>query len=90
MIKWSRYIEDKLIKELYRFGITKELLINVIDDPDEVLYDLMTGRYVALKMKHKIAVIYEKLGKEKFIITAIYSSKLEDVVRNRRRVGRWI
>jgi len=41
-------------------------------------------------MKHKIAVIYEKLGKEKFIITAIYSSKLEDVVRNRRRVGRWI
>lgn len=76
---------DKLAKELSRMGVTKELLEDVVSNPDEVLYDSVTGRYVALKME-KLAVIYEKIGD---IITAMYSSRLEDVVI-RRRSGRWI
>jgi hypothetical protein len=81
---------DKLATELSGKGITEELLKDAIRNPDEVLYDSATGRYIALRMERKLAVVYEKSGEEIFIITAIYSSNLDEVVRRRKRSGRWI
>jgi hypothetical protein len=81
---------EKLAKELLRIGVTEEMLREAVSRPDEILYDLATGRYVALKMERKLAVVYERRGDDIFIITTIYSSKLEDVVQRRRRIGRWI
>lgn len=90
VVRFSRHVVDKLAKELSRMGITDELLEDVVRNPDEVLYDSVMGRYVALKMEKRLAVIYEKIGEDIFIITAIYSSSLEDTVQRRRRSGRWI
>jgi hypothetical protein len=81
---------EKLAKELLRIGVTEEMLREAVSRPDEILYDLATGRYVALKMERKLAVVYEWRGDDIFIITTIYSSKLEDIVQRRRRIGRWI
>jgi hypothetical protein len=81
---------EKLAKELSRIGVTEEMLREAVSRPDEILYDLATGRYVALKMERKLAVVYEWRGDDIFIITTIYSSKLEDIVQRRRRIGRWI
>jgi hypothetical protein len=81
---------EKLAKELSRISVTEEMLREAVSRPDEILYDLATGRYVALKMERKLAVIYEWRGGDIFIITTIYSSKLEDIVQRRRRIGRWI
>jgi len=89
-IRLSRHIVDKLAKELSRMGITIESLEEVIRNPDEILYDTVTGRLVAVKIGGNLAVIYERRGEEIFIITAIYSSSLDDVVRRRKRSGRWI
>ena len=66
------------------------MLKDAIKNPDEILYDSATGRYIALKMDRKLAVVYEKSWEEMFIITAIYSSTLDEVVRKRKRSGRWI
>jgi len=41
-------------------------------------------------MGGNLAVIYERGGEETFIITAIYSNSLDDVVRRRKRSGRWV
>jgi hypothetical protein len=76
--------------ELSRMGITDEFLEEVVNRPDEVLYDSVMRRYVALRMERNLAVVYERSGGDIFIITAIYSSKLEDVVQRRKRSGRWI
>ena len=81
---------EKLAKELLRIGVTEEMLREAVSRPDEILYDLATGRYVALKMERKLAVVYEWRGDDIFIITTIYSSKLEDIAQRRRRIGRWI
>ena len=89
-IRLSRHIVDKLAKELSRMGISIESLEEVIRNPDEILYDTVTGRLVAVKIGGNLAVIYERRGEEIFIITAIYSSSLDDVVRRRKRSGRWI
>ena len=89
-IRLSRHVADKLAKELSKMGITRKLLEEVIRNPDEILYDSVTGRYVAVKMESNLAVIYERRGEETFIITAIYSSSLDDVVHRRKRSGRWI
>lgn len=89
-MRCSRHMADKLAKELSRLGITEGVLEEVVSKPDEVLYDSVTGRYVALKMERNLAVVYERRGRDIFIITAIYSSKLEDVVQRRKRSGRWI
>ncbi|MHC1586083.1 MAG: hypothetical protein ACXQTV_00895 [Candidatus Hecatellaceae archaeon] len=89
-IRFSRHVVDKLAAELSGKGITEELLKDTIRNPDEVLYDSATGRWIALKMERKLAVVYEKSGEETFIITAIHSSTLDEVVRRRKRSGRWI
>ena len=89
-IRLSRHVVDKLAKELSRMGITIESLKEVIRDPDEILYDTATGRFVAVKMESNLAVIYERRGEETFIITAIYSNSLDNVVRRRKRSGRWL
>ena len=73
-IRLSRHVVDKLAKELSRMGITRESVEEVIRDPDEILYDTETGRFVAVKMESNLAVIYERRGEETFIITAIYSN----------------
>jgi hypothetical protein len=90
IVIFSRHVAEKLAKELSRLGITEELLRETVSRPDEILYDSATGRYVALKMGRNLAVVYERRGNDIFIITAIYSSKLENIVQRRRRVGRWI
>lgn len=83
-------MRDKLAKELSRMGITEELVKEAVNEPDEILYDSMTGRYVALIMEHNLAVIYERSDEDILIITAIYSTKLEGIVQRRKRSGRWI
>ena len=90
MVRFSRHIVEKLAKELSRMSITEELLKEVVDSPDEALFDSVTGRYVALKLEHSLVVIYERRNEDKFIITAIYSSRLEEVIQRRKRSGRWI
>jgi len=89
-LRWSKHIEDKLEKELHRLGITKELLKEIVSKPDEVLLDSENGRNVAVRLKHKVAVIYESTNEDTFIITAIYSSSLEHVIQRRKRAGRWL
>ena len=89
-LKWSKHIEDKLEKELCRLGITKELLEDVVSEPDEVLFDSESGRNVAVRLKRNLAVIYEPRVENIFIITAIYSSSLERVIQRRKRAGRWL
>lgn len=81
---------NKLTKELSKFNITPDLLREIVNNPDETLYDTATGRYVAIKIKHNIAVIYELENEDIFIITAIYSSKLRETLQKRRLSGRWI
>ncbi|MGD0995688.1 MAG: hypothetical protein ABR909_09230 [Candidatus Bathyarchaeia archaeon] len=89
-IRWSSHVEDKIAKELSKLGVTKDLLEEIVKVPDEVLYDSVSGRYVASKLKCNVAVIYERDVEDMFIITAIYSSKLDDVILRRKRSGRWI
>jgi hypothetical protein len=89
-ITFSRHAREKLEKELSKLGVNEEQVREAVSKPDELLYDTATGRYVALKWKEKLAVIYERRGSDIFIVTAIYSSKLENVVQRRRRAGRWI
>lgn len=89
-VRWSKHIEDKLEKELYRLGITKELLEDVVSKPDEVLFDSENGRNVAVRLKRNLAVIYELGNEDMFIITAIYSGNLEHIVKRRKRSGRWL
>jgi len=50
---------NKLTKELSKLNMTKGLLKMVVSEPDEVLYDSLTGRYIALKLSHNLAVVYE-------------------------------
>lgn len=47
-IRFSRHMVDKLAKELSRMGITEGFLKEVLSKPDEVLYDSVTERFVAL------------------------------------------
>ncbi len=86
----SRHAMEKLTKELSKLNVTEGLVREIVDNPEETLYDTLTGRYVALKTGRNLAVVYERRGGDMFIITVIYSSRLEDMVQRRRKSGRWI
>jgi hypothetical protein len=89
-VTWSKHVEDKIETELARLGLAKLDLEKAVLEPDEVLFDAETGRNIAIKHEHNIAVIFERRVEDMFIITAIYSSKLERVISNRKRSGRWL
>jgi len=80
---------DKIANELSRIGVTKDLIESIVRSPDEILYDTVTNRYIAVKFDQKIAVIYERRDQQVFIVTA-YSSGIENIIRRRKRSGRWI
>lgn len=64
--------------------------MKILRNPDELLYDALTDRFVAVSWSHNTAVIYEKTNDDLIVVTVIYSSELKDVVDRRRRIGRWI
>ena len=90
MIFFTDHASEKISKELSKFNITKNSIINIIKQPDQTLYDTQTERYVAIHHKTKTAIIYEKTEEDILIITVIYSSTLKKIVENRRQNGRWI
>lgn len=55
-----------------------------------ILYVTSIGRYIAVKFERKIAALYERRDEQIFIVTVIYSSEIENVIRRRKRSGRWI
>jgi predicted transcriptional regulator len=90
MIIFTEHAKAKIQKELKKLGITKQLTAQILKNPDELLYDVLTGRYVALNWTHNTAIIYEKTKRNITVVTIIYSSELMDIVNKRKRVGRWI
>jgi len=64
--------------------------MKILRNPDELLYDSLTDRFVALSWSHNTAIIHEKTNQNLIVITVIYSSELKDVVNKRKRAGRWI
>ncbi len=87
---FTEHVLEKLEKHLRSLGISEEDITNTISKPDELVYDTLTDRYVALNYSKNLAVVYEKKGDEMVIVTAIYSSKLRSLVERRRMKGRWI
>lgn len=90
MIIFTDHAKDKLVKELNKLGITERTATEIIREPDELLYDSLTNRFVAIRWSRKTAVIYEKDDNNFFVVTVIYSSELRDAVNRRRKRGRWI
>ncbi|MBS7640731.1 MAG: hypothetical protein QXJ19_04075 [Candidatus Bathyarchaeia archaeon] len=88
-VVFSRHVLDKIANDLLRIGVTKDLIESIVRSPDEILYDTVTNRYIAVRFDQKIAVIYERRDQQVFIVTA-YSSGIENIIRRRKRSGRWI
>jgi len=90
MIVFTDHAKDKLLRELGKLGLTKHVIMEVLRNPDELLYDSLTDRFVALSWSHNTAIIHEKTNQNLIVIIVIYSSELRDVVNKRKRAGRWI
>lgn len=90
MIVFTDHAKDKLSRELGKLGITEHAVMKILRKPDEILYDALTNRFVAVSWTHDTAVIYEKANDDLIVITVIYSSELKDTVNRRRTIGRWI
>jgi len=88
-IKFTEHSKYKM-KIFDKIGISKEAILKTLEDPDETLYDTLTDRLIAINYKMNIAVPFEKKGENITVITILYSSELKDIVRRRKRSGRWI
>ena len=90
MVIFTDHARDKLLKELGKLGIREQTIIEILRNPDEMLYDAFTNRFVIVSWSHNVAVIYEMVNDDIVVITVIYSSVLKDIVNGRRKTGRWI
>jgi len=79
-----------MMKEIGKLGITERTVTKIVRNPDEMVYDALRSRFVAISWSHNVAVIYEKTDDDLLVVTVIYSSELKDIVNRRRRTGRWI
>jgi len=55
-VVFSRHVLDKIANDLLRIGVTKDLIESIVRSPDEILYDTVTNRYIAVRFDQKIAV----------------------------------
>ena len=90
MIVFTDHAKDKLLKEIGKLGIKERTVTKIVRNPDEMVYDALRNRFVAISWSHNVAVIYEKTDDDLAVVTVIYSSELKDIVNRRRRTGRWI
>jgi len=90
MILFTQHAKEKLEKELKKLGITEQLIAKTLENPDELLYDALRERFVAVNWNNNTAIIYEKTDNNITVITVIYSTELKDTVNRRKRTGRWI
>ena len=90
MIVFTDHAKDKLSRELRKLGVTEQAVMKILRNPDELLYDALTNRFVAVSWSHNTAVIYEKINNNLIVVTVIYSGGLKDVANRRRGIGRWI
>lgn len=86
MIKFTKHAEEKLKER----GITKEEVIDVITNPDDVLFDTIKGNLVAIRKvnDYYLIVIYTPT-KPIRVVSALVTSKL-NIVENRVKRGRWV
>ncbi len=86
MIEFTRHAEEKLKER----GITKDEVIDVITNPDEVLFDTVKGNLVAIRKinDYYLIVIYTPT-KPIRVVSALVTSKL-NIVENRVGRGRWV
>ena len=90
MIVFTDHAKDKLLKELGKLGVTEETVMEILRNPDEMLYDALRAKFVVVSWSRNVAVIYEKAGDDFVVVTVIYSSVLKGIVNRRRKTGRWI
>jgi len=90
MIIFTDHAKDKILKELSKLKVTEQSAMEITRAPDELLYDSLTNRFVAIGRSRNIAVIYEKANGDFIVVTVIYSSELIDATNKRKRSGRWI
>lgn len=45
---FTDHAKDKLLKELGKLGITEETVMEILRNPDEMLYDAMRNRFVVV------------------------------------------
>jgi len=69
-ISFSRHVLEKLEKYLSSLGVSKNDVVDAVRKPDDVVYDVLENRYVALSYKKNLAVVYER-NEEVIIVTAI-------------------
>lgn len=90
MIVFTEHARDKLEKEMKKFGVTEKTAKQIVNKPDEMLFDALMNRFVAISWSRNLAVIYEKTDHDLVVVTVIYSTQLKDIVDRRRRTGRWM
>jgi len=89
-ILYTAHAEEKILSELSKFNISKNIIKETILNPDELLYNTKTSRRIAINYNSNIAVILEDRDTNILIITVIYSSMLKKIVSRRKRSGRWV
>ena len=88
-IKYTEHAKHKL-KILSHLGVTEEKVRKTLEEPDEILYDVLRDRLVAVNYSLKIAVLFERERENIVIVTVLYSSDLKNIVERRKRSGRWM
>ena len=80
MVSFTHHASEKTEKELAKFNITKETILQTINKPDQILYDTQTERYIALNINKKIAIVYEKTREDQLIITNLGNTKYTKII----------
>jgi len=88
-IKYTKHAKHKL-KILSHLGVTDEKVRKTLEKPDEILYDALRDRLVAVNYSLKTAVLFERERENIVIVTVLYSSDLKNIVERRKRSGRWM
>ncbi|MGQ4892933.1 MAG: DUF4258 domain-containing protein [Candidatus Njordarchaeia archaeon] len=72
------------------FKLSKSQIVDVLTNPKNILYDILTKNLIAIKpYENKQLIVVYKREEDIKVITVLLTSK-HNIIRNRMRRGRWV
>lgn len=77
------------LRRMEERGVTRENVYEALGEPDELLLDTETGRFIAVKYGAGLCVVVDAAEDMVKIVTVLVNSNLERLVERRKSRGRW-
>ncbi|OYT39175.1 MAG: hypothetical protein B6U89_04650 [Desulfurococcales archaeon ex4484_58] len=85
-------VDNRSVEKIERHGLSIDDVKWVLSKPSSIYFNTRTNRRIVVRLKNGegIIVVLDIYNDKAYVVTAWYASEARDLVKRRRKSGRWI